>query len=432
MKRDVSQALVEWKNSPLRKPLILRGARQVGKTWIVENFSTSFDNFVEINFEEAKSAKQLFIGDLKIQELLPKLMLYAKQNIIPGKTLLFFDEIQACEEAITALRYFKEDLPELHVIAAGSLLDFALDRIGVPVGRVQFMYLYPLSFGEFLTSCERQDLRDHIKKQNIDISIHKILMEYLKNYLWLGGMPAVVDNWIKRKDVIGCQELQDEIIEAYKQDFAKYAKRQQIEYVEKVFQAIPTQLGQKFKFAHIDRDIKSRELKEALNLLVKAKVAHICYHSSGQEQPLGASKNNQLFKIYFLDVGLAQRLLNLSLTDWVVSELDMQTLGCIAEQFVAQELAAYASAKTQYQMYYWHREEKNSSAEVDFLTVKKGNIIPIEVKAGTTGTLKSMHLFLASHPKSSLGLKISADYHFTKRDNIQNIPLYGMESWMER
>ncbi|MBU0456134.1 MAG: DUF4143 domain-containing protein [Pseudomonadota bacterium] len=430
MKRDALETLRAWKDGSLRKPLILRGARQIGKTWIVKELGKQFENFVAIDFEKEKSACNLFKENLVANELLLKIGIYTKNKIVPGKTLLFLDEIQACERAILALRYFYEEIPELHIIAAGSLLDFAIEKIGIPVGRVQFLYLYPLSFGEFLTACDRQDLRDYVKQQNIDETIHKLIMKELKIYLWLGGMPAVIDYWIQYRDIIGCQTLQDEILEAYKQDFSKYAKKKQIEHIDKVFQSIAVQLGNKFKYVHVDRDIKSTVLKEALSLLVKANVAHLCYHTSGQEQPLGASRNDNMFKAYFLDIGLAQRLLNLSLSDWFLEPLEIKTLGNMAEQFIAQELLAYASNRIKPQLYYWHREAKNSNAEIDFVTVKNNQIIPIEVKAGATGTLRSLSSFLSSHTKSPYGLKISAHHSFGKMDHVFHIPLYGLEAWL--
>jgi len=246
MKRDLLTQLEKWKTHPLRKPLIIRGARQVGKSWLINEFGHQFETAITINFENSPEACQFFEGAIRIPELLEKLSLYTGKVISPGKTLLFFDEIQECEKALIALRYFKEDYPELHVIAAGSLLDFAIEKLGIAVGRVQFLYLHPLSFGEFLVVQGREDLRKFICKQSNDPVIHHLLMDQLKIYLWLGGMPAVVDGWLRFKDVKMCQELQDEIIQAYKQDFQKYARKHQIDKVEKIFESIPQQLGKKF------------------------------------------------------------------------------------------------------------------------------------------------------------------------------------------
>src|SRR3972149_98809 len=343
MKRDLLQELASWKKSPLRKPLILRGARQVGKSWLINEFGKTFKSFVKIDFDKDQKAKLLFTAKNKASDLLTDLEIYAKQKITPTETLLFIDEIQECPQAIHMLRQFKEDLPKLHVIVAGSLLDFILEKIGMPVGRVQFMYLYPLSFGEFLTAISRDDIRSHILTSNISPGIHEQILELLKTYMWLGGMPAVVDAWINHQKFTLCQELQDEIISAYTQDFYKYAKYKNIEYVTKIFEAIPAQLGKKFKFANVDNEIRSMYLKEALTLLSKAGIAHLCFHSASFEQPLGGSQDEKKFKVYFFDIGLAQRMLGLVLENWQIKSLQVQTLGGIAEQFVAQELIAYTS-----------------------------------------------------------------------------------------
>jgi uncharacterized protein len=231
--------------------------------------------------------------------------------------------------------------------------------------------------------------------------------------------------------VVVCQELQDEIISAYSQGFYKYAKHKNIEYVTRIFESIPAQLGKKFKFANVDNEIRSVYLKEALMLLTKAGIAHMCFHSAAQEQPLGASKDEKKFKIYLFDIGLAQRMLGLVLENWHFKSLQVKTLGGIAEQLVAQELIAYTSVKTKIDLYYWHRETRSSNAEVDFVAIKNQQIVPVEVKAGTTGHLRSMHLFLQSHPSSSYGLKI-AENLFSKHSNIVEIPLYGIEAWLRK
>ena len=430
MKRDLMHELRSWKKSPLRKPLILRGARQVGKSWLINEFGKEFDSFVKIDFDKDKRAKQLFINCDSLLELIADIEIYTRQKVAPGKTLLFLDEIQECPEAINLLRQFKEDLPELHVIAAGSLLDFVLDKVGMPVGRVQFMYLYPLSFGEFLTAINRTDLRKHILTCKVSTTIHTQTLKLLKTYMWLGGMPAVIDAWIKYKKFTVCQELQDEIISAYAQDFYKYAKHKNIEYVTKIFESIPMQLGKKFKYSNVDNEIRSMYLKSALTLLSTASVAYMCFHSASHEQPLGASKNEKKFKVFLFDIGLSQRMLGLVLENWHFKSLQVKTLGGIAEQFVAQELIAYTSIKNSAHLYYWHRETKSSSAEVDLVAIKNQQIIPIEIKAGATGHLRSLHLFLKNHPNSKYGLKISENA-FSKHNNIVEIPLYGIEAWLK-
>lgn len=430
MKRDLSSELFRWKTNPFRVPLVIRGARQVGKSWIVKEFAKSFTNFVEINFEADKTAVSFFEGDLHIPDILTKLSLYKKEKIIPGETLLFFDEIQICPNCIQALRFFKEKRPDLHVIASGSLLDFILEQIGMPVGRVQYLYLYPLSFGEFLTATGNDDLR-HALLENLELdrAFHPSLLDHLKNYLWLGGMPAVIDAWIQQKDAQLCQEIQDRIIIAYRDDFPKYAKKNQIEHINTLFEFIPANLGNKFKFSRVDTSLSAYTLKRALSLLIKAGIAHICNHSSGHKYPLGSEKNDNKFKIFFLDVGLAYRMLGLNLSEWIANPISTKTLGGIAEQFVAQEFIAYGDKNKPSSLFYWHREARSSNAEVDFLCVKDSHIIPVEVKSGSQGGMKSLHLFLENHPKSPYGLKISENY-FAKQASLIEIPLYAIEAWL--
>lgn len=429
MKRDILHDLKTWFSHPYRKPLILRGARQVGKSWAINEFAKQFENYVSINFESARAAHEIFASNLNAASILEKLAFYTHQKIIPGKTLLFFDEVQECPNALLSLRYFKEECPELHVIAAGSLIDFILQQIGMPVGRVQFMYLYPLSFAEFLTVNDRDDLREFILTQKVDAVTHKNILDYLKIYCWLGGMPAVVEAWLDQRDPALCHEIQDEIIDAYQQDFHKYASDRQISYLSKVFMSIPRQLGNKFKFVNIDADMHSLPLKEALMLLNKAGVAQYCYHTSAHKQPLGAEVNEKKFKVYFFDIGLAQRLLGLDTRKWLLTPMSVENIGPITEQFVAQELMAYSGARKKAELYYWHRESRGSNAEVDFVVQKNDSIIPVEVKSGKGGRMRSLHLYLESHPHSPYGLKI-AEHLFSQHNNIKEIPLYGIEAWL--
>lgn len=401
----------------------------MGKSWLVREFGKSFSSFVEINFEKEKDAKVFFAGDLKVDEIIERLSLYSGQKIVAGKTLLFLDEIQECENAITALRYFKEELSELHVIAAGSLIEFALEKIGTPVGRIQFLYLYPMSFGEFLLAYGKGDLREFIKTGKVDAVIHKKILDLLKTYVWVGGMPAAIKAWIDHNDAKICQEVHDEIIETYRQDFSKYARRRQIENVAMVFDAIPRLLGGKFKYSQVDVHTNLQPIKRALHLLEKAGIAFPAYHSSGQGVPLGASRDEKKFKVFFFDVGLAQRILRLDLKAWVVAPLKVANVGAIAEQLVAQEFIAYMFTKSKPELYYWHREAPSSNAEVDMLFTEDNMVVPVEIKSGQRGGLKSMQVFLHSHPNSKYGLKIS-EMEFSLHGNIREIPLYGVEAWV--
>lgn len=430
MHRDAIIDLENWATSPQRKPLLVRGARQVGKSWLIDTFGKQFDFYLKINFEKERAVHQIFEGDLIADRILDELSLYANKKIQPGKALLFFDEIQECENAIKSLRYFKEDCPNLHVIAAGSLIHFKLKTVGMPVGRVQYLYLNPLSFSEFLTATGQDDLRKALLSMHINTTLHTVLFDLLKTYLWVGGMPAAVESWLTYKDVAKCHDIQDEIIQTYYDDFVKYARKNQIPLVEKVFKSIPAQLGKKFKFSHIDQDIRSLYLKNSLDLLEKAGIAHICYHTSAHQIPLGAEIDDKKFKVFFFDTGLAQRILGLDMKKWVLTPIKVNNIGAIAEQFVAQELAAYSPTNKKTQLYYWHRENTTSNAEVDFILEHSGLIIPVEVKSSARGHLKSLHQYLETHPNVAHAVKI-ADVHFSTTNKILDIPLYGIESFIK-
>lgn len=429
MKRDRLKDLEIWRNDPHRKPLLIRGCRQVGKSWLVREFGKQFDTFIEINFEKNKLIHQYFSSELNVDTILEKLSIHAQTKIEAGKTLLFFDEIQACDGALQSLRYFKEDRPDIPIIAAGSLLDFALNKLGIAVGRVQFMQLYPLSFAEYLSVLGLQNLREFLFKQENDPVISQLLTEHLKNYMWLGGMPAVIDAWLSDRDPVVCQRIQDEIIESYQIDFHKYAKQHEIPHVTKVFEAIPSFIGKKFIYTHVDEHVRVEGIKNALQLLETAGIAIFCHHTAAQQAPLGAMLNDKKFKVFYFDIGIAQRLLGLDVKQWLLNPLRLSNQGEMAEQFVAQEFLAYADFHKQAKLYYWHREAKNSNAEVDFILLKDGVIIPVEVKSAHKGGLKSLHLFLDSHPNSQFGLKISAGT-FSVHGNLIEIPLYAIESWI--
>lgn len=432
MERDITPYLEQWRNKDpsLRAPLIIRGARQVGKSWAVRDFGQSFDVFVEINFEKHKTFKSAFQGDINIPKLLEKLTLYTGSAFTPGKTLLFLDEIQECPEAIIYLRYFKEEYPELHVIAAGSLLEFALEKVGMPVGRVEYLYMYPLSFAEFLEAVNRKELRSKTLNENNDPVLEKILQELLQTYMWLGGMPEVVHTWIQQHNVEACQHVQDRLIIAYQDDFPKYARKHQIPHMEKIFMRLPKQFGKKFTYAHIDQDVKAATLKQALHHLEKAGITHLCHYTSAQTLPLAAESSEKFFKAFFLDVGLAQRILNFKQQEWVLDGVKAGHLGGLAEQFVAQELIAYRSQMTKADLFYWQREEKNSQAEIDFLIGINGIPIPVEVKSGKAGHLKSLQYYLNTNKNTRYGgVKIS-ECGWAWDGRIRQVPFYGIENWL--
>jgi len=437
MKRIIDRYLAEWAVEPDRKPCLLRGARQIGKTYSVRQLGATFKHFIEINFERNPRAIEIFeeTKDLDPKRILQEIAIITHQeHIIPGSTLLFFDEIQAAPRAIIALRYFWEEMREMHVIAAGSLLDFAIEKVGMPVGRVSSLYMYPVSFIEFLSAIGAGSLVDQLfTKQDFMYSssvAHNHLLDLLGKYLATGGMPDAINEWIKSGNINKCLIRQQEIIDAYRQDFGKYARKSQINHVEKVFESIPRQLGGKFKFSTIDSDYRKRELAPALDLLTTASVAHKIFHTAAQGIPLGADVDNDIFKVNLMDVAITQKILGLDTGSWILNPLpEFVNKGPLVEAFVGQELLAYADPRQKKQLYYWQRSEKNSTAEVDYVMQQEENIIPIEVKSGHRSTLKSMHMFLETHQKTPHGIRFSIQ-QYSKHEKIYSYPLYAIASVM--
>ena len=430
MKRLIDWHLRNWKTHRLRQPLLLHGARQVGKTYAVQELGKTFDSYVEINLEQNPEASVIFDKSLQVKELIIKLESFSKKSIKPGKTLLFLDEVQTTPRAITALRYFYEQMSDLHVIAAGSLLDFALEEVGIPVGRVESLYVYPLSFIEFMAATDDifflDKLMHHNPEKEFDSVAHSTLLDSIGKYLAVGGMPQVVSCWQETQDPLLCTKLQSRITNGYRKDFRKYARKNQIKYVDLVFSAIPSQLGGKFKYSKIEGNYRKRELAPALELLVTAGIAHKVFYSPGQGIPLGAQANQTDYKVNFLDVGLSQQLLEYDLGQWFIDPLkEFVNKGELVEAFVGQELFAYSRPHKKKQGFYWHRETRTSLAEVDYLVQVKKDIVPVEVKSGKGYNLHSMKLFLESHPKSPYGIKFSTN-NFAQLDALHCYPLYAV------
>jgi predicted AAA+ superfamily ATPase len=436
MFRFIDLHLKSWSADPYRKPLLLRGARQVGKTFAARELGKNFANFIEINFEELPQLKKLFHAesDLSPQRIIRDLSLTLNIEIIPGKTLLFFDEIQEAPQAIIALRYFYEKMPELHIIAAGSLLDFAIEKVGIPVGRVDFLQLYPMSWIEFLIAKGNNTLAEEILNHDVHVPetelIHHKTLELLREYLTIGGMPHVVYCWINTKDPNACSKIQHAILISYRQDFHKYARERQVKYVESLFDESLMQLGKKFKFSNINGEYRKRELLPALDLLEKANIAYRVTHSSAQGVPIGAQANYDKHKIIFLDVGLSQALLGLNLADWFLNpDSAFVNKGSIIEAFVGQELLAYSEPHQKTALYFWQKEDTGSEAEIDYLIQFAGEVLPIEVKSGKGSSLKSMHAFLNTHPQSSFGIRLST-HNYSVHEKIVSYPLYAIATCM--
>lgn len=429
MKRLVDYHLQKWKVDPLRKPLLVKGARQVGKTYAVREFGKTFSSCVELNFELNKKAKTIFDRDLDPHRILNEISIITEKQIIPGQTLLFLDEIQSVPEGISALRYFYEIMPELHVIAAGSLLEFALQKVGVPVGRVQFLYMYPLSFIEFLSALGHhmiiKEILSHSIEQEMSDIIHSKILHLLGNYLAIGGMPQAVVCWQTMLNLHACSQIPHNLAAAYQYDFVKYGKSGQIKYLDMLFSRIPQQFGKKFKYSQIG-DYRKRELEPCVDLLESAGIVHKVMHSDAQGIPLGAQADIHTFKLIFIDVGLSQFILDLKTGDWLLNPLqEFANKGLLVESFVGQELIAYEHPMKKTALYYWKREARASEAEVDYVIQYGKSILPIEVKSGKGTTLRSLQLFLETHKDSPYGLRLSTN-NYSVYEKVHSYPLYAI------
>jgi len=428
MERALFTQLKNWQKKAVHLPILLRGARQVGKTYLVEHFGkTCFENTVSINFELSSEYMACF-DTLKPKEIINKIEVLSKQTITAGKTLLFLDEIQACPNAIMSLRYFKEQQPQLHVIGAGSLLEFALSQknMKMPVGRVQYLYLKQLSFTEYLQVTQHQKLLEFITQieigDDIPDAIHQTALKLVREYMILGGMPMVVDSYLTTESLAECQEYQTLLLRTYSDDFAKYAATARHKYLQQVYDRTPGLVGQQIKFVNISPDMDSRYLKAAIADLKKAAVIFPVYSTAASGLPLSTHINEKKFKLLFLDIGLMKRATKLDIDLLFAEDLMLLNRGAIAEQFVGQELLAYQYPFDEPQLYYWAREDKSSTAEVDYVLNFDSTIVPIEVKAGKTGSLKSLHL-LMKEKKLSLGVRISSK-KMHMFNNILSIPFY--------
>ncbi len=323
-------------------------------------------------------------------------------------------------------------MPELHVIAAGSLLEFAIEQVGVPVGRINFLYIYPLSFIEFLLAQKREQaietILNHEFPNPMEPVAHNQLIAYLSEYFAIGGMPEAVNLWCEQQDLQACQLVHQSIIQTYRQDFSKYAKKHQIKYLELLFRNIPHQACRQFNYSKVPGEYRKRDLMPALNLLEQAGIIAPVYHSAGQGIPIESQANYEIFKCIFTDIALAQTILGHDLRTWFFEANDtFINKGEITEMFVGQEMLAYANPLFDKKLYYWQRQERNAQAEVDYLLHYQDHIIPVEVKSGASTKLKSIRAFLENHPHSPYGMRFWPP-SYSVEGNIHSYPLYSIAS----
>jgi predicted AAA+ superfamily ATPase len=435
IERNINKVLIEWGSQEIRKPLLIRGARQVGKSSSVRELSQQFDHYIEVDFESQLEVHAFFQGNLDPEIICENLSIYFKTPIITGKTLLFFDEIQACIPAISSLRYFYEKLPQIHLIAAGSLLEFALQELpSFGVGRIRSIFVYPFSFDEFLNSLGESQLVKLKKEANdrkpLPDPFHKKLIEYFKKFLIIGGMPEVVANYAKNRDLLAAQEILDDITISLKSDFSKYKKRVPTLRISEVFESVVSQNGGKFKFANAATNSSLLQIKESVNLLILAGLIIPVTHTSANGIPLGAEADYKRQKLILLDTGLYQRILGLNVGQLLANnDFDSINKGAIAEMVVGLEWLKYCSPTQSESLYYWHREKINANAELDYVFQAGESVLPIEVKSSNKGAMQSLFQFL-KEKKSKRGIRISLE-NFSSYDSIEVYPLYAISTLKE-
>jgi len=425
LKRLIDAHLLAWKNASRRKPLILRGARQVGKTFSVDAFGREhFANVVRVDLERNRDWHRLFANGLSPKDILPQLELLANARITPKKTLLFFDEIQSCPRALAALRYFYEKLPDLHVVAVGSLLDFAMSEISFPVGRVQFLEMYPMTFAEYLWATGKEMAAEVVLStpKKVEDAVHKLLLDELRKYLFVGGMPESIAAFARSQSLQDSFAVQQELTESYRQDFSKYAPRADVHCLDAVFKGVAQSIGQQVHYTHLAEGYAHPTIKRAFDLLCMARVIQRVPSANPSGLPLGATASSRRFKALMVDVGLWQSVCGLK-ADVEYAKDDLLDIyrGAMAEQFVGQEMRAAQGPD----LYYWAREARSSAAEVDYLAVVNKTIHPVEVKSGASGRLKSLHLLLQTYPNCGEGLVFStAPYAELPEQKVKFLPLY--------
>lgn len=428
MKRKLLNNLIEWKNDKNHKPLVLEGARQVGKTWLMKEFGrTQYKKVAYINFDRNEKMCKVFETDLDTNRLITAIELDVEFKITPEDTLIIFDEIQECPRAITSLKYFNEDAPQYDIITAGSLLGVAHHfGTGFPVGKVEFLRLYPLSFTEFLDAMGKEQFVELIEKQDFEmIKLFNTKFEdLLKQYTYIGGMPEVVQNFVDNKDFKKVRTIQKRILSSYEKDFSKHIPANTVEKVRMLWNSVPTQLAKdnkKFIYNAIKKGARAKEFETALTWLKDAGLIYQVYKITKPGLPIGAYEDLDSFKLFVLDVGLLGALVNLDAKTILDRyEIFQEFKGAMAEQYVLQQFKTIKDLP----VYYWTNE--TSRSEVDFVIQINSKVVPVEVKAATNLKARSLKIYMEQF-KPELALRTSlADYK--KTDNLIDLPLYTVES----
>lgn len=427
MKRKITKKLLTWKKKGMsRLPLLIYGARQVGKTYSIQDFAmNNYKNYVYVNFEQMAIVSSFFEGDLSPKRIISLLEGHLNVKILPEQTLIIFDEIQACERALTSLKYFAEEAPEYPIISAGSLLGVAVNRgsHSFPVGKVEMLTMYPLDFEEFLEALNKgfyiKEIKDKfLNNEPMPIAMHNELIELFRKYLCVGGMPAVINDYLRTNDLNSVAEIQNYIINSYIADMAKYTQNNETIKVRSTYDSIPAQLykeNKKFQYKVIKKGASTNLFGTSIEWLVEAGIVIKCKKVEQGNNPLNVFVDLSAFKIYMSDVGLLISKANFEYAKVLTYEINSVFKGGLVENYVAQTLLA-----NNHTIFYW---ESNSRAEVDFVIEIKGNVIPIEVKANLSNKAKSLKVFQEKyHPKYMIRLSAK---NFGYVNNIKSVPLYA-------
>ncbi len=429
MERAIMPQLLKWKNKKNRKPLIIRGARQVGKTWIMKEFGrVHFENVVYINFDNNENMKNIFEMDYDIKRIVSALQIEAGCKIQADNTLLIFDEVQEVPKALSALKYFYENAPEYAIVAAGSLLGVALHQgTSFPVGKVDFLYLYPLSYKEFLIACGENDLAQLLEQRDYEL-INAFSSKYsdlLRKYYYIGGMPEAVQTYLDTDDFIEVRNVQSNLLDYYANDFSKHAPKEVVPRIQMVWDSIPMQLAKenkKFLYGSVREGARAKDFELAIQWLKDCGLIHKCQRIKKPVIPLKSYMDMPAFKMYFIDVGLLAALTNLDARVLLEKNKVFEEFkGALTEQFVAQELSAYGE-----ELYYYSAE--NSSGEIDFVLQKGTNVVPIEVKAEENLQAKSLRCFCNKYDMEK-GVRSSMS-NYREQDWMTNVPLYALAEYV--
>lgn len=444
-KRKIDSKLKAWKESNRRKPLLIRGARQIGKSSSIRNLGKEFNYYIEVNFELQKHMVALFEQETDVRGLCEKLSILCSIPIIEGETLLFLDEIQKSEAALKSLWAFREQMPGLHVVAAGSLLEFALKKLpSYGVGRVSSIFMYPMAYEEFLDAIGKGAWNDAVRaaspEKPLIAPLHEELVKAYRTFLMIGGMPASVRAWVETGNYRECAEELSDIQQSYYDDFSKYAAKVSPELLRSTLQSVVAQTGGKFVFSKVNGGYTINDVKTALGLLSDAGIIKPVRHTAANGLPLGAEVNEKFTKYLFLDSGLLLNILNLDfgraqkVNELILagSEEDLVNKGKLAELSVGWELVKAADFRHRYELHYWENLSNGATSEVDYVIPYDMKVLPIEVKAGTSGKMKSLRVFLQKK-HLTLGIRTSLEnfgkLRYEDADGIRHIdimPIYAI------